>query len=325
MTPTFEIKIYDDELLNRQQLIDFLTSCDPNVNIRLYIHEGASLYQCGVIDIIVESGLAHNITINTGNEVEPVAPATRHHRHGSTCKLTGSNFWSYAHDVVKHYKYKRIPLNTHHRLACLIGRKNLDRLAIMYWLQKQPFNCLLSSSHDPNLQYIARPDVSLWVDNEYAFQEWIKNFNIKSIDDCSRDKFYQHHPQEVGQGFHYHQYSALSFYHAFDVELIAETFVRGPVYFPTEKTIRPIMGAKPFLIYGPKYYLTHLKHNGFRTFDSCWDESYDKYEGAERWIRIREVITQIHAWSDVEWAKTMQRAQKIADYNKKNFHDNNNN
>ena len=144
---SFELEIYDDEILNLESFIAFLGDCEEDEPIRLYIHEGASLYQCGAMDIIILSGLSHNISINTGNEVEPLEPATRHHRHGSTCKLTGSNFWSYAHDVAKHYKYKRMPLNTHHRLACLIGRKNLDRLAIMYWLQKQPFDCLLSSSH----------------------------------------------------------------------------------------------------------------------------------------------------------------------------------
>ena len=115
------------------------------------------------------------------------------------------------------------------------------------------------------------------------------------------------------------QYNLLKYYSAFDVEIVAETFVRGHTYFPTEKIIRSIIGCKPFVLYGPKFMLTHLRRDGFRTFESCWDESYDKYEGVERWTRMQQTITQIHAWSDVEWSNIQQQAQDIAKHNLKNF------
>ena len=327
----FELKIYDDELQNRQQFIDFLASCDPDVKVSLYIHEGASLYQCGVMDIIIASGIAHNITIDTGNEVESVNPATRHQRFPIT-KLSGSAFWHYAYRVYKQYKFPHASTNSHHRMAYMIGRRNMDRLAIMYWLYKQPFDCLLSATQDSNWQYISRADLDIWVDNRYSFEQWCKNFPVTSFDQLKQKDFYHYKNDQtefgaegVTGGFHYPQYQALKFYHAFDVELIAETFVRGNAYYPTEKTIRPIMGNKPFLVYGPKYYLTHLKSNGLQTFSDCWDESYDKYEGAERWVRMQHTITQIHAWSDVEWSKVMERAKQVSQHNQQIFINESNN
>ena len=322
---SFELEIYDDEILNLESFIAFLGYCEE-APIRLYVPEGPSLYQCGVMDIIWQSGLIEWITIDTGNEVESVEPATRFQRT-ELKQLNGSGFWDYAHDVYHKYKFPKISTNQYYRLAYMIGRRNMDRLAIMYWLYKQPFNCLLSATQDDNWQYISREDIDIWVDNKYSFEQWCKQFPITSFDQLNQTDFYQYKNEEFQAegdtgGFHYAQYQALKFYHAFDVELIAETFVRGATYFPTEKTIRPIMGAKPFVIYGPKHYLTRLKSNGFRTFESCWDESYDKYEGAERWIRMQHTITQIHAWSDVEWSQTMQCAQEIAEYNKQVFVDN---
>ena len=65
MTPTLELKIFDDKLLNRQQLIDFLANNKDSVNLILMVNEGASLHQCGAMDIIHESGLAKKIKLDT--------------------------------------------------------------------------------------------------------------------------------------------------------------------------------------------------------------------------------------------------------------------
>ena len=316
MSNTFELKIYDDELQNRQQLIDFLASCDPDVKISLYIHEGASLYQCGVMDIIIESGMAHNITIDTGNEIESVHPATKHQRT-ELKHLPGSGFWRYGREAMKYHKFETIKLNTHYRMASFIGRKNIDRLAIMYWLSKQPYDCLMSSL-ESEVIWITRPDLSLWVDNTYAFEQWCKSFDIPSIDNYTVRDQYQSVDFDDDKGkFMSVQYNLLRYYSAFDVELVAETFVRGQTFFPTEKTVRPLIAGKPMLVYGPKGYLTNLKKLGIQTYGKFWDESYDRYEGAERWIRMQSVITQIHAWADHEWQSILDEITGIALHNKK--------
>ena len=115
------------------------------------------------------------------------------------------------------------------------------------------------------------------------------------------------------------QLNLLRYYDQFDVELVAETFVRGNTFFPTEKTVRAIIGKKPMVVYGPRNYLKHLRDLGFKTWGSIWDESYDHYEGIERWKLMQKVIDQIHFWGDWEWEPRLEQAQGIADYNFNHF------
>lgn len=82
----------------------------------------------------------------------------------------------------------------------------------------------------------------------------------------------------------------LAYYHLFDIEMILETYCQGSTFFPTEKTIRPIMAGKPFLAYAPKNFLHNLKKLGFKTFGSIWDEDYDHYDGEQRWLMIVDVL-----------------------------------
>ena len=87
MTPTLELKIYDDELLNRQQLKDFLANNRDSVNLILIVNEGASLHQCGAMDIIHESGLAKKIKLDTLNDFEDVGKITHAHRYDTEKKF----------------------------------------------------------------------------------------------------------------------------------------------------------------------------------------------------------------------------------------------
>ena len=87
--------------------------------------------------------------------------------------------------------------------------------------------------------------------------------------------------------------SLLNHYDKFQIELVAETFTRGQTFFPTEKTVRPIMGSKPLLIFGPKNFLHNLQQIGFQTFDKLWSEAYDSYEGVQRWQQMQLIMDDI--------------------------------
>lgn len=43
----------------------------------------------------------------------------------------------------------------------------------------------------------------------------------------------------------------------------------------SEKTIKPILSMRPFIIYAAPGFLAHLRKLGFKTFSDFWDESYD--------------------------------------------------
>ena len=80
------------------------------------------------------------------------------------------------------------------------------------------------------------------------------------------------------------------FYINFLIEIVSETWVSGRVFSLTEKTIRPMLMKKPFIVMGSKDCLDYLHQMGFYTFNEFWDESYDGYHGVERYKRILSVI-----------------------------------
>jgi hypothetical protein len=77
------------------------------------------------------------------------------------------------------------------------------------------------------------------------------------------------------------------------IDLVVESHVAGKTFFPTEKTIRPMWLKKPFIVFASKDYLCYLRQMGFMTFNNCWDEEYDGYEGKERYVRIFKLIDSI--------------------------------
>jgi hypothetical protein len=76
------------------------------------------------------------------------------------------------------------------------------------------------------------------------------------------------------------------------LEIINETcFDSADNLFITEKTYRSIAMGHIFLICGQKGTLSHLKQEGFQTFDDLFDESYDQYASfSQRWHIIKQNI-----------------------------------
>jgi len=79
-------------------------------------------------------------------------------------------------------------------------------------------------------------------------------------------------------------------YPNFLIEIVSESFVAGKTFFISEKTIKPMLFKKPMIIMGAKNYLAYLRQMGFRTFADFWDESYDGYEGKDRYFKILKLI-----------------------------------
>ena len=72
--------------------------------------------------------------------------------------------------------------------------------------------------------------------------------------------------------------------------LVCET--RGERYpFLTEKTAKPLLAKRIFVIFGSKGYLQGIKNIGFETFSDILDESYDLIDDPEtRWNKAWEQI-----------------------------------
>jgi hypothetical protein len=64
-------------------------------------------------------------------------------------------------------------------------------------------------------------------------------------------------------------------YQSSSVEVVLETLFDDSRWHLTEKTLRPIACAQPFILAATPGSLEYLRSYGFRTFDSVWDEGYD--------------------------------------------------
>jgi hypothetical protein len=113
---------------------------------------------------------------------------------------------------------------------------------------------------------------------------------------------------------------ALGDYEATDIEVVLETLFDDPRQQLTEKSLRPIACAQPFILASTPGSLEYLRNYGFKTFGDLWDESYDTTVDPEKRLHaIVDLMNQIRHWLPHVRESKMTQAQAIADYNKKLF------
>lgn len=107
-------------------------------------------------------------------------------------------------------------------------------------------------------------------------------------------------------------------YNDFFIDIVAETYTQGLTFFLTEKTLRPMLALTPFIIQGPRSFLSTLKSDyKIKSFDKWWNEDYDNFEGKDRIKRIFKVIDHINTFSETDWANIYQEMQPILKHNQK--------
>jgi hypothetical protein len=109
-------------------------------------------------------------------------------------------------------------------------------------------------------------------------------------------------------------------YNSTDIEVVLETLFDDSRLHLTEKILRPIACAQPFILAGTHGSLQYLRSYGFKTFADVWDETYDTIEDPEQRMQaIVDLMKDIATWSSDTHKQRMIQAQEIADYNKKHF------
>jgi hypothetical protein len=109
-------------------------------------------------------------------------------------------------------------------------------------------------------------------------------------------------------------------YNATDIEIVLETLFDDSRIHLTEKSLRPIALAQPFVLAATAGSLEYLRSYGFKTFDSIWDESYDAIKDPEqRLYAITDLMTQIDNWGPPVRKKKLAEAQAIANHNREHF------
>lgn len=112
-----------------------------------------------------------------------------------------------------------------------------------------------------------------------------------------------------------HTNQLCQFYPNILIDIVAETFVSGRTFFATEKTVRPMLLKKPFIIMGSKNFMIYLRQMGFKTFYEYWDENYDGFDGKERYLQILDIIKTIANKSNEELNEMYESMQDILDHN----------
>ena len=212
-----------------------------------------------------------------------------------------------------------------------IGRMTTSRAVILYDLMRGWSGSMLGQIFASRMQHIPRlpwnqddteahnlENISDWLPlhEQVAMFEWFSKNPITSVDFMSVKDQFTNPMAWVDTNT-----SLLEHYNRFAVEIVCETYTLGNTFFPTEKTIRPIMAAKPMIVYGPQYYLARLRDMGFRTYNEIWDESYDLYQGPKRWKLMRESMNTLFECGRDAQHLFLTRAHEIAMHNRQHLVD----
>ena len=225
------------------------------------------------------------------------------------------NYWTESvHDTYNNLFGLFIGRITHARAVilyqCVIGKRDIF---VSKMSSPGPYPWQLNPQDEMNLDCLTD---WLSTNQQYRMFDWYDRYPVASVDQMNvRDQFVT--PESYADT----NCSLLNHYDQFAIEIVCETYTQGNTFFPTEKTIRPIMACKPVLVYGPRYFLARLRTMGFLTYNSLWDESYDLCQGVERWQAIQKVMQYINEKTTDERQQLLTKAHAIAQYNRQRLQD----
>jgi hypothetical protein len=308
------VNVCGDHWCNSDDFETDLYSVPNHAHIHLVVNsEGPSLGALGVIDRLQQfcNQTGRDITQITisgwGNAVEPI-PMQRE----------GLFLYSHFYFLSDRYWIDTVPECNHDALFGLfIGRKTIPRQIIMWHMwQHHGDRCLISQMKNNSL---AVP----WGVNLEHLQDWINHDQMASFHAwwaappvCSIDQHELDHQYDPAYNTNL---DLLMHYHRFDIEIVCETYTRGNCFFPTEKTIRPMVALKPMLIHGPRNYLERLREQGFRTWGHIWCERYDQYEGPERWHHMKNTIDHLASLEPQELRQLLHECAEVCAHNRINL------
>ena len=105
----------------------------------------------------------------------------------------------------------------------------------------------------------------------------------------------------------------ISIYNQTAYSIICETNFQNHYSFFTEKTVKPILGRRLFLLFGGQYQLRNLRNRGFRTFNGIIDESYDNVESLT--VRARLIREQMQYLFDQDQSVILDKIKPIVEHN----------
>ena len=286
---------------NKHELLSFLIrhqGCDIIINTH---SEGCCLKSIGLYQLL-DLFVFRSVTIETTNAVE-------YHPVYNIVKRQTDKFFK-VHSAVNYSECQQ--WNKSKVFGALYNRAIWHRIGLASYLKTNYNDISLvnfrANPHDPDQRQLFE------VQKLFEFSpESVTNFSqlydmlpavIEPIDGYT-----------VGATTIQHTDQLCKFYKDFLIDIVAETFTSGRTFFPTEKTVRPMLMKKPFIAMGPKCFLIHLRQMGFKTFYEFWDEDYDGYGTVERYKRILLVIDSLANKSATELSAMYDAMQEVLEHN----------
>jgi hypothetical protein len=152
----------------------------------------------------------------------------------------------------------------------LLGRKKLHRDVLFKHTRENPGIGVITYFDDHKIQLENDPEKWIWEHSGVKYTGTLE-WTVDNVD-------YYGHTMSVSQIIPINIYNQTAY------SVVAETCFHDNFSFFTEKTSKPIIAKRLFVMFAGKGYLANLKKLGFRTFDGIIDESYDdEYDALIRW------------------------------------------
>jgi hypothetical protein len=111
------------------------------------------------------------------------------------------------------------------------------------------------------------------------------------------------------------------FYKYFAIDVVTETVYNYPYPQITEKTIRPIVHKRMFIIVGSPGTLAQIQDKGFKTFAPFINEEYDTIQDPHKRMEcIVEELTRISKFSIDDIRETMLQYKDTLKHNYDHYH-----
>lgn len=269
----FTLSLANDRIWQIDRLVEFLVANQGKDIILTVNPEAHDLESSGLYNILNKFSFS-SVTIETHNQLEThsdyrfsYVSVDRFFQDVKKYDLTSTGIWNFSKVFGAFY-----------------GRPTANRIGIASYLHRHYSDVaeiLLAAdfnSADNRALYELDKLFVYDVESIVNFANLLTTFKCRSVDYTPHGHLFNY---DVGM---------LNFYENIFVDIISEPNILGDTFFPTEKLVRPILMKKPFIAMASKNYLEYIRKMGFYTFSEFWDESYDGFEAADRYLKILRLI-----------------------------------
>jgi len=302
----FVISGVDDRFWNQFEFIKYLVANQHKVIELSIVSEAIDLENLGVYKLLDLFDF-EQVIIKTWNPLEKHSQYKINFQGPTFCfNKNNYNGLKYVVDIDP----KLHCWNQEKIFMCLYGRPNAGRLALASVLnEKYPNQSTIHFSCNTSDNSLIQFEFDKLLSYDIHTMEFAaKLLKYLPILQSSKDRYTQFN------GYDYND-PLTKLYKNIFVDIVGETHVMGRTFFPTDKTTRPMLLKKPFIIFASRNHLTYLRQMGFQTFHDFWDEDYDGYETRDRLLKIYQIIDDLATRPIDKLVAMYQKMQPILDHN----------